>query len=243
MNTVELGKAKDCFVVKTRTIPDDVHIRPENEKFEKFINDRLKRDGTFTMCFQPPNQMEIISFQTNVEKAESELKEFFKSIRRRTKTFTVHLSADICKFLANHFNEILKMEEEISKLNVTVKLKEYKPGELQYTVTGIKESISVCGDLLSKLFKKIEEGEQKFISPGLKKLFDGKSGQEELERIHQHRIVYLKAVALSTFPQGVVPRSFPHDQTQCTHDRNVYTSNKGVELFYKNGQIENEKVN
>lgn len=252
MDVVELQRARVCFldliVVRTVLIPDDVHVRPENEKFEKFVTDQ-ERGRALMMYFQQPNQIEIVGISKIVEKAEGECERFFESMRRKKTIFTTHLSADICKFLEKHFNEMLKIvEEELSKLNVSVNLEKNDSGDLQYSMTGIEENFPVCRDLLNNLCKKITQKEQKFVLPGLKKFFNKECCQKELEKIQQDRKVYVKAVAPSTWPdtndpRDATPESFLHNREQSCYDRYEFTTNEGVKLFCKHGRIENEKVN
>jgi hypothetical protein len=249
INRVELQKARkvlfEMFQSKTYAIPADVHLSSQSSKFQNFRTEQEK-SMVLKIHFHPSSTtLEILGLEESVTKAIVSLEQFFESMRIKNFFWTKNLSPNVWKFMETYFDKIKKAEnDQFLNQDATFDLEKLPSGKYQIFVKTTKENFPASENLLNQLMKKITERDEILALPGLKMLFHGKNGNDELKRIERNRMVYIKIQHPQNVPQLGIQRSatVSCSPVQSAYYRYNFTSSEGVKLSCRIGRIEDERV-
>ena len=251
INRVELQKARkvliEMFQSKTYAIPADVDLSSQSSKFQNFRTEQEK-SMVLKIHFHPSSMtLEVLGLEESVTKAIVSLEQFLESMRMKKFIWTKNLSPNVWKFMEMYFDKIKEAEnDQFLNLNATFDLEKLPSGTYQISVKTAKEKVPASENLLNQLMKKITERDEILALPGLKMLFHGQYGNDELKRIERNRMVYIKIQQPQNIPQlgAGIQRSatVSCSPEQSAYDRYNFTSREGVKLSCRIGRIEDERV-
>jgi hypothetical protein len=233
MDSTELQKATrvllELLEKQKIPIPESIDRYSESEKIQKFLRE-LQASKAIKIYFHPSNAVvEIVGVTESVTTALSKLQAFFESLCVKEKILRVNAPSDVKTFLELHFDTIIKeREKEFLKIKISVRLRKQAFGDYQIIMTGTEECFAVGEDILQRMIAGITQKDEKFAAPGLKNLFNGQNGKDEVKRIERNRMVSI------TIQSDELPQN--------GYDRYNFTTKEGVQVSYKIGRIENEKV-
>ena len=194
------------------------------------------------------NVVRIIGAKEDVSRATQEIFDFINENGQCSDAYRPQLSQYVWDFLARHVDHerVKQIEKDLEAYNVSIQISD---DQEFFLVHGINKGIEQSKKRLGELASIIVEKEKKLEYPGVKRLFTGKVGKEQLVAIEREMDVEIGIVRSG---QKMSKKAVPIPRAlsipaETNNESNIYdmcnvTTKEGLRLCWKHGDIGNEVV-